>query len=144
EAYTDQLSYQAGDRVGLHVSTNAARFSIEIARVGLRREVVLNQEGLRGAKHPVPANASSHGCHWPAAYRFPVPEAWRSGYYQVLLHTQEDRRMASGEAFFVVRSREPGRDAKILLPLCTNTYNAYNNWRRSTLYSRPTAPPPPA
>lgn len=137
DGYTDQLSYQAGDPVQLHVSTHASRFAIEVARVGTRRQVVLNEEGLRGVKHPVPPDASSQGCRWPAAFQFVVPEEWHSGHYQVLLHAEEDGQRASGEAFFVVRSRHPGRDTKILIQLCTNTYNAYNRWGGSSLYGGP-------
>jgi hypothetical protein len=37
----------------------------------------------------------------------------------------------------VVRSRHPGRDTRILLQLCTNTYNAYNRWGGSSLYGGP-------
>ena len=37
----------------------------------------------------------------------------------------------------MVRSRQPGRDTKILLQLCTNTYNAYNSWGGSSLYGGP-------
>jgi hypothetical protein len=137
EGYTDQLSYQAGDRVKLHVSTSAAAFSVEVARVGARRQVVWSKEGLPGAKRPVPADASSHGCRWPAALEVPVAAAWPSGYYQVLLRAEEDGRQAQGEAFFVVRPVRPGRDAKILLQLCTNTYNAYNTYGGSSLYTGP-------
>jgi hypothetical protein len=36
--------------------------------------------------------------------------------------------------YFVVRSANPGRDAKVLLQLATNTYNAYNNWGGFSLY----------
>jgi hypothetical protein len=141
EAYTDQLSYHAGDRVKLHVSTSAPRFAIEVARLGARRQLVLGEQGLRGGRHPVPPDASSYGCRWPAAFQFDVPEGWPSGYYQVLLRTQEDNgRTASGEAFFVVRPRHPGRETRILLQLCTNTYNAYNNWGGSSLYGGPAGP----
>jgi hypothetical protein len=35
----------------------------------------------------------------------------------------------------VLRSATPGRDAKILLQLATNTYNAYNNWGGTSLYA---------
>ena len=34
EAYTDRSSYEAGDDVSVHVSTNAARYAVEIARLG--------------------------------------------------------------------------------------------------------------
>ena len=40
----------------------------------------------------------------------------------------------------MVRSARPGRDTKILLQLCTNTYNAYNNWGGSSLYGGPKGP----
>jgi hypothetical protein len=139
EAYADHLSYQAGDRVKLHVSTSASAFSVEVARVGARRQVVWNKEGLPGARHAVPPDASSHGCHWPAALEVPVAEAWPSGYYQVILRAEQDGRPAQGEAFFVVRGRR-GREAKVLLQLCTNTYNAYNTWGGSSLYNGPKGP----
>src|SRR5215831_3121237 len=49
--YTDQLSYRPGEQVRFHTSTSAARYSIEIARVGARREVVWTRSGIRGALH---------------------------------------------------------------------------------------------
>jgi hypothetical protein len=137
-AYTDRLSYQAGDRVGLHVSTTASKYAVEVARVGSKREVVFTKDGIAGARHPVPKDASSHGCRWPAALTVPVAKAWPSGYYQVILRTaEEDGRTARGEAFFVVRPARPAREAAILLQLCTNTYNAYNQWGGSSLYGGP-------
>ena len=33
------------------------------------RKVVWAKDNLVGARHPVPTNASSHGCGWPAAFR---------------------------------------------------------------------------
>jgi hypothetical protein len=135
EAYTDHLSYQAGDKVGLHVSTSASRYAVEVARIGAERQVVYTEDGLAGVKQPALADASTHGCRWEAACRIPVAADWRSGYYQVLLRTSEERgRAAQGEGFFVVRPRHPGREAKMLLQLTTNTYNAYNLWGGTSLY----------
>jgi hypothetical protein len=138
EAYTDRLSYQAGDRVALHVSTSASRYAVEVTRIGAKSQAVFTRDGLPGARHPVPKDASSHGCRWPAALKIPVDQAWPSGYYQVKVRADnENGRAARGEAFFVVRSARPGRDAAILLQLCTNTYNAYNRWGGSSLYGGP-------
>jgi hypothetical protein len=138
EAYTDRLSYQAGDTVSLHASTNVSRYAVEVARIGAKAQTVFTKENVAGADHPIPKDASSHGCRWPVALRVPVAEAWPSGYYQVLLRTvEENGRRAQGETFFVVRAARPGRDAKILLQLCTNTYNAYNRWGGSSLYGGP-------
>ncbi|HVC99143.1 MAG TPA: N,N-dimethylformamidase beta subunit family domain-containing protein [Pirellulales bacterium] len=137
-AYTDQSSYQAGDKAGLCVSTSAAKYAIEIARVGATRQVVFRKDELPGATQPVPDDASSHGCRWPVACATPVSNEWRSGYYQVLLRTTEENgKTAQGEAFFVVRPKQPARDARILLQLATNTYNAYNNWGGTSLYGGP-------
>ena len=73
EGYADRLSYVAGEEVGLCVSTSAATFHLEVARVGAERTVVLRQKEAAGKWHPTPANASSHGCGWPAALKVKVP-----------------------------------------------------------------------
>src|SRR5262245_40488025 len=80
-AYTDQLSYRPGDAVSFHAATNVPGYDVEIARVGAERVVVQTKTGLRGQDHPIPANASSHGCGWPVAFTVTVPPEWNSGYY---------------------------------------------------------------
>ncbi len=135
EGYADQLSYAAGDAVRLHVASPTP-YSVEVARLGEERRVVWRSDDLPAAPHPVPADASSHGCRWPAAVSFRVPHDWRSGYYAARLTAKAaGGRPATSEAFFVVRPREPGRDARILLQLATNTYNAYTNWGGYSLYA---------
>jgi hypothetical protein len=119
EAYTNQLSYLPGDEVTFHVSTSAPKYSIEVARLGAQREVVLSKADLPGAEHPVPENASSHGCSWPVAHRLKIPPNWKSGYYSVTLRAldrggpfiQRNRRTAESELFFVVRAEQPAREA---------------------------------
>src|SRR5687767_12296697 len=136
EGYAAQLSYQPGDEVAFHISTSAARFAVEIARLGDKREVVWTGNDLPGSEHPVPEHASSRGCGWPVALKVPIPAGWRTGYYVATLRTedrggrysQRGRRTAESDVHFVIRSANPGRDTKVLLQLATNTYNAYNNW----------------
>ena len=143
EGYAGQVSYQPGDELQLHVSTTAPTFALEIARLGAERKVVFSQSGIPGLEHPIPENASSHGCSWPVGCSVPIPEDWTSGYYQVVFraedrggtYVQRNRRTAIGEAFFIVRASQPGSNTKILLQLATNTYNAYNNWGGFSLYS---------
>jgi lysophospholipase L1-like esterase len=136
EGYTDQLSYEPGDEISFHISAEATKFSLEIARIGTERVVVWKRDELPGKSHPVPENASSHGCHWPAALTLKTPANWKSGYYtgrmQVAL---PNGKTAQSELWFVVRPAHPGRDSKILLQLCTNTYNAYTNWGGYSLYA---------
>lgn len=143
EGYWDQLSYAPGDEAALHVSTTAGTFSVTIDRIGASDERVWEKTAVPGAEQEVPDNASSHGCQWPANLQLTIPEDWKSGYYQVTLHAEDDggefigrnRRTATGSTFFVVRAADPGRDSKILLQLATNTYNAYTNWGGHSLYA---------
>jgi len=143
EGYAGQLSVAPGEEVPLHVSTSASQFAVEIVRLGATNEVVWTRRDIPGRSHPIPDNASSHGCRWPETIRVPVPTGWRSGYYLVRFRIQDNggpwthrnRRIAESEAWFVVRSAEPGKHTKILLQLSANTYNAYNNWGGFSLYS---------
>ena len=140
EGYADQLSVEAGDEIGLCVSTSSQTYAVEIARVGLHRQVVWTKSGLRGAQYEVPENVSSHGCRWPVALRVPVSKEWRSGYYSVMLRATDSDvggPASEGEAFFVVRSAHPGRDTSILIQLCTNTYAGYNDYGGSNFYGGP-------
>jgi hypothetical protein len=143
EGYADRLSCRPGESVALHVSTTAARFSIEVARLGAETRVVLNRGDLPGASYPIPEDASSRGCRWPAGHRLTIPADWKPGYYNVRLRAADDggkyvgrgRRTAESDLFFIVRSADPGRASPILLELATNTYNAYTNWGGSSLYA---------
>ena len=142
EGYTDQLSYRAGDTVRFHVSTSAQAYSLEVARIGAAREVVWHQDSLPGASHPVPEDASSHGCRWPVSHSLQVPTDWRSGYYEFVLRAEDHggefvrrgRRTAESRGFFIVRPSGSTK-ARILLQLATNTYAAYNNWGGYSLYA---------
>ena len=74
EGYTDQLSYQSGDEIDFHLSTSASQYSLEIARIGTDYEIVWQEKDLPGTAYPVPEDASSKGCHWPASFTLCVPD----------------------------------------------------------------------
>ncbi len=143
EGYAGRLSYAPGEQAALHISTSGGRFSVEIRRIGATNETVWTRKDLPGRDHPIPEDASSHGCRWPVALSVPVAPHWRSGYYVVTLRTEDSggayvqrgRRTAESDLYFVVRSANPGRSSKILLQLSANTYNAYNNWGGFSLYA---------
>jgi hypothetical protein len=137
EGYARQLSYAAGDTVSLCCSTDAPIFSVEIARVGGSRDIVWSARDVPGAVHAIPPRASEEGCDWPTAIEVAIPADWRSGYYEVVLRTQDEAtgRTAEALAFFVVRPASPPADNAILLVLATNTYNAYNDWGGPSLYT---------
>ncbi len=129
EAYAGQVSYKSGETVKLHVSCSLPEYSVEITRAG--KEVFrLRNDGYKGKEHPIPADASSHGCRWPAGVS-QTTKGWPSGYYHVRLTAGKH----TAETFFILRPEVAGKNAKILLPLATNTYNAYANFGGSSLYA---------
>lgn len=143
EGYAGQVSCAQGEEMAFHISTTASKFSMEIARIGAERKVVWSKQDLAGREHPVPEDASANGCHWPETIRVRTGKDWPSGYYEAVLKcadaggkfTHRSRRTAESSVWFVLRPAEPGRSSKVLLQLCTNTYNAYNNWGGFSLYA---------
>lgn len=143
EGYAGQVSYAQGEEVDFHISTSAPKFSMEIARLGAERKVMWSKQDIAGREHPVPEDASANGCHWPETVRVATGREWPGGYYEATLKcadaggkwTHRSRRTAESSVWFVLRAAEPGRNSKVLLQLCTNTYNAYNNWGGFSLYA---------
>lgn len=144
EGYANPLSAAPGQEVAFHVSCTASSFGIEILRWGgTEPHVVWSKKNVPGQRHPVPDDASSQGCRWPATLRVPVGNDWQSGYYTARFHIEDkggpwsgrSTRSATSEAPFVVRPAEPGKKSRILLQLATNTYNAYTNWGGFSLYA---------
>jgi hypothetical protein len=144
EGYSGDISYAPGEELQLHLSSPSPDCDLTITRLGGERAVVFEQKKVEGiVEHPVPVDASSHGCNWPVAFRLPIPLDWKTGYYEVTMrvsdaggtYTQRNRRSAESTCYFVLRSSEPGKNSRILLQLSTNTYNAYNNWGGSSLYA---------
>jgi hypothetical protein len=143
EGYADQLSVAPGDELAFHVSTSAPKFAVEVTRWGAQNQVVWSKKDLPGQEHAVPEDASAMGCRWPESFRLPIGVKWKSGYYTARFSAEDrggkwserGRRTAESEACFVVRAAEPGKGSRILLQLCTNTYNAYTNWGGSSVYA---------
>lgn len=138
EGYTDRLSYQAGESIVFHISSTFERYHLTIQRMGAERQTVWRQTITQGRRHPIPENGATDGAGWPESFTLTVPEGWRSGYYQVFLGAEDpldsSRWIEGSTLFFVIRPAHPGRDARILFQLPTNTYNAYNNWGGASLY----------
>ena len=129
-------SAEAGQTVALHLSSAGGRpVRVEVARVGLRREVVLVEDAVTVGDHPTPLDAAQLGCDWPAAMEIAVHDSWRSGYYEVLLEIDVDGKRRHEHAFFVVRPKVGAPTAPILLALAANTWHAYNDFGGRNLYT---------
>jgi len=129
EAYCWPPSVGADGAVGLHVSTDAPTFDVEIAREGATHEIVWRAGSVKGRFSETPSGASARGCNWPATIQIPVA-SWRSGYYSVTVSAGDER----ADTFLVVRP-DPSDPEPILLVLSTATWNAYNDWGGPSLYT---------
>ena len=133
EGYTDQRSYLPGQRVTLFMSSQArTRATVVIHRLGVHQDLVWSAP-VWVQPNAIPADASEHGCRWEhgegSEVSFEVPATWPSGFYRITMRVPSSGgRERDGEAFFVVRSMNPGRQSRTLLILSTNTYCAYNNY----------------
>ncbi len=136
EGYAQTLSVAQGEPVGIAVSTTAPSYSVEVVRVGAKVVSYWTKADVKGTSYPIPRDVSPDGCRWPEAFQVPVGLDWPSGYYLARLKPENaPPNTPSAEAYFIVRPREPGKNAKILLQLSTNTYNAYNNYGGYSLYA---------
>lgn len=136
EGYTDQLSYAPGEEVKVHAAWEGDSFAYSVERIGPAPKKVGGGVVRGTGAHPIPKDASSHGCRWPVATTIHTSEDWETGYYLIRLGAKgKDGKEQQTTAFFVLRPKEPGRKAKVLLQLATNTYNAYTNWGGYSLYA---------
>ena len=90
EGYANQVSYAPGEEVVLHASTTAGTFNVTVSRIAADATEVLAKSGIPGVAAPIPENASSHGCGWPEAFRFRIPEDWATGYYAIRFSAPAD------------------------------------------------------
>jgi len=137
--YPARASVVPGQRLLLHVSTDAARFRIVFYRWGDGFVRMQESEWLQG-KHAPPRRAQDDW-EWPA-YAFEIPGDWPSAVY--IAHLQEPHgaalnlAMTSAAALFVVRgaANDNARN-KLLYKLPLATYHAYNHTGGACFYINP-------
>ncbi|MFT4595769.1 MAG: hypothetical protein ACI9TF_000006 [Paracrocinitomix sp.] len=135
EGYCDQQSYAAGELVAVCCADRSGGFRATVTRVGGERKVLWTSGPLEAADHPVPDDAWSMGCDWPAAFTIRTEASWQSGFYEIEFQSDEPGPRSLSHAFFVVRARTGEPSNRTLLVLATNTYNAYNQWGGRCMYS---------
>jgi hypothetical protein len=135
-----------GDKLTLHVATNAPRFRVEFYRQGERLEKV---EGLAAEAFPgydFAEGSPDRDWGWPG-YELALPGSWRPGVYVVGLieidergrETAPDMTTADGtsaKALFVLRNPRPGTSTSILYKLSWATWHAYNGTGYGSLYDQ--------
>lgn len=164
EGYAGRLSYAPGEVATLHLSVTRPgvlgdvvpgdgpqRCDVTVLRDGARPEVVWRADGVIVDAHPVPADASGAGARWPVTVEVPIGDGWRSGFHVVELRSRDVGAPEGGvsvgddpeggasdrvaHAGFVVRPRPGAPTSPVLLALATNTWNAYNDWGGTNLYT---------
>src|ERR1041385_1418412 len=147
--YVLPASVQAGQKIGIAVSTTATTYDLDFYRMGWyggsRGRLVRTMHGLAGRDQGAwtPQTFGVRNCstctydaatglldpRWAVTSSLAVPTSWLSGDYLVRMTTP-----AGDVAYaqFVVRSDRSRSDVLAVLPL--NTYQAYNNWGGKSLY----------
>jgi hypothetical protein len=132
EGYAARQSVPAGEPVDVHCASRVSEVAIEVARLGVEREVVWRTTAAVD-DHAVPDRAWQAGCNWPVTATIPTEGDWRAGLYEIQLSAGDAQEDVS-QAFVVVRHPGPERPT-ILFVLSTNTWQAYNQWGGRCLYS---------
>ena len=131
EGYPNGRSFTQGDVINFHISSKIERYHVTIQRNGANRETVWEGDMENANEHRIPEDASAQGCNWPVSFSVIVPADWKSGYYEVFFgapdKNNKEQWIEGRTSFFVIRAKQPGSTADILLQLTTNTYNAYDN-----------------
>jgi hypothetical protein len=138
EAYASATSVLPGQSIDFMVSydhaSNSSDFTIDLVRIGAAPVPIGPQLHGNADLYPVPPDFNSNGCQWPVACSFVIPSDWTSGLYRAQVTG------GSGDTtpvFFVVKAAGSGAGSSILLALTVTTYQAYNAWGGTSLYSSP-------
>jgi hypothetical protein len=134
EGYPSAPSYRPGETAYFHLSnkTHDPRTKVQILRIGRRVEPVQGPWIQRVLPQEALPNASQDGCAWPVTFELELPPSWPSGAY-IARVSSVDAEAITSDILFVVKPVV--RSASILYQLPVNTYQAYNLWGGTSLYT---------
>jgi hypothetical protein len=143
QGYASLTSVSQGGTVDFHVRTiNTNSYTLSVFRMGWYNgnggRLVLGPVTLPGVVQPMPPapvyQPSGTGiveCNWSVSYSLTVPTDWVSGIYLVKLALSAPAK----ESYIVFVVRDDTRNSPILFQSSVNTYQAYNEWGGSSLYT---------
>lgn len=142
EGYGSEVSALPGDTLHFHVSTSpAASYRVEVYRLGWYGGAGARLIGCApscaafrpGQPQPIPAPDSVGFVQagWPLTDSFTLAADATSGYYRVRFLLADGR---SATTYVIVRA-PAGYQASILVQVPVNTWQAYNSWGGSSLYT---------
>jgi hypothetical protein len=161
EGYSSSESVIQGGSIDFHVNSRVGPVTITIFREHLNEVFVTTVKDLATYSGPFPIDRLAYktGPRWPVSATLQIPQDWPSGLYVARVTQQPfvvppgpiqpcgngaaaaqprivdvGRPLASVDVPFVVRTANPGSQARILLCIPDTTYAAYNFWGGRSLY----------
>jgi hypothetical protein len=143
QGYASLTSVNQGGAIAFYVRTiNTNPYTLSIFRMGwyngLGGRLMLGPLTLPGVVQPMPSppvyQPTGTGlveCNWSVSYNLTIPTDWVSGIYLVKLALSAP----AAESYIVFVVRDDARNSPVLVQSSVATYQAYNEWGGSSLYS---------
>lgn len=143
QGYASQTSVNQGQSIDFHIRTiNTNSYNLSIFRIGwyngLGGRLMLGPVTLPGVVQPMPpapvyfpGGSGLVECNWSVSYSLTIPADWTSGVYLVKLSLSAP----VAESYIVFVVRDDARNSPILVKTSFATYEAYNEWGGSSLYT---------
>src|SRR5438132_1088630 len=143
QGYGSRASVNQGESIDFFVRTiNTNPYDLSIYRIGwyngLGGRLMLGPVTLPGVVQPMPPAPVFHPagtglieCNWSVSYRLTIPANWVSGVYLVKLSLSAPAK----ESYIIFVVRDDAKNAPILVQASFATYQAYNEWGGSSLYT---------
>jgi hypothetical protein len=161
EGYASSESVIQGGSIDFHVNSRVGPFTIQIFRQDLNEVFMTTVKDLAefSGTFPIDHLAYKLGARWPVSATLEIPRDWPSGLYLARVTqlppvippgpiqpagndaaaaqpriVEVRPPLATVDIPFVVRTANPGSQARILLCVPDTTYAAYNFWGGRSLY----------
>ena len=145
--YASATSINRGESINFYVSTGDAMFTLDLFRMGWYgglggRRMLATQTlvGEKQAECPLDKDTRMVQCRWHKSYTLTVPSdpdhsQWASGYYLAKLTGTGSGK----QSYIIFVFRDDTRPSEVLMQAAVTTYQAYNPWGGTSLYSKPRA-----
>lgn len=142
--YASATSINRGEAIDFYVSTGDAMYTLDLFRMGWYggpggRRMLATQTlvGEKQAACPVDKDTRMVQCRWHKSYTLHVPDdpdhsQWTSGYYLAKL----TGTCSGKQSYITFVVRDDARPSEVLMQAAVTTYQAYNPWGGTSLYSK--------
>jgi N,N-dimethylformamidase beta subunit-like protein/F5/8 type C domain-containing protein/putative Ig domain-containing protein len=143
QGYASRTSVDVGGVIDFYVRTiNTNPYTLSVFRIGWYNgaggRLVHGPITLNGAVQTMPpaptyqpAGTGLVECNWNVSYRLAIPTDWVSGIYLAKLSLSQPAK----ESYIIFIVRDDARNSPILAQMSFATYQAYNEWGGSSLYT---------